>query len=134
MVIDKFEVNLSTGQKAQYEYDREGDVLEVIFRPGEATCAVELTESIILRFDWETGEPMSIGFIGFSYLIKPAEFGETYFQLLHDEWPDEVQTKVWDILHSPPVVEFLKVGSFTPSHKQKSVPIASLRQAQLALP
>ena len=134
MIVDKSEVTLSTGQKARYEYDPEGDVLEIIFQPGEATCAVELTESIILRFNWETGEPLSIGFIGFSRLTQPAEFGETYFQLLYDEWPEEVQAKVWQILEGPPVNEFLNVGSFTPSKKRKSVPIASVRQPQAIVP
>ncbi|HEX6387186.1 MAG TPA: DUF2283 domain-containing protein [Anaerolineae bacterium] len=133
MVIEKSEVTLSSGQKAQYEYDREGDILEIIFQPGEATCAVDLTESIILRFNWETGEPLSIGFIGFSRLIQPTEFGETYFQLLHDEWPEDMQAKVWQILENPSVNEFLNIGSFTPSKKRKSVPIASVRQPQLTL-
>ena len=37
--------------------------MEIIFRQTEATYAVELTESIVLRFDWETSEPLSLSFI-----------------------------------------------------------------------
>ena len=82
MQLDKRTITLSTGETAWYEYDRDGDVLEIIFRPAEATCAVELTESIILRFDWETNEPLSLSFISLSQLVQPAQYGPIHFQLL----------------------------------------------------
>ncbi|NJN99221.1 MAG: hypothetical protein HC875_36570, partial [Anaerolineales bacterium] len=85
MKLEKRELSLSTGQTVWYEYDQGSDLLEIIFQPAEATCAVELTESIILRFDWETNEPLSLGFISISHLVQPTEYGEVHFQLLTDE-------------------------------------------------
>lgn len=103
MQLDKRTITLSTGETAWYEYDRDGDVLEIIFRPAEATCAVELTESIILRFDWETNEPLSLSFISLSQLVQPAQYGPIHFQLLVDEWPEAAQDKVWTMLQTTPL-------------------------------
>jgi hypothetical protein len=131
MKLEKRELSLSTGQTAWYEYDQDSDMLEIIFRPAEATCAVELTESIILRFDWETNEPLSLGFISISHLIQPTEYGEVHFQLLTDEWPDEIQAKVWEMLQRPPLTEFLKLSSYAPAHTHKIVPMAAIKQPHL---
>lgn len=57
MKIEKNQIALKTGDTALIEYDREGDVLEIVFRQAGATRAIELTESIILRFNWESNEP-----------------------------------------------------------------------------
>jgi len=59
----------------------------------EAEGAIELTESIILRFDLDTAEPLSLSFIGFSRLIQPTEYEALYFHLLADEWPEAVREK-----------------------------------------
>ena len=85
MKLEKREFTLNTDEKAFSEYDPQSDMLEIIFRQAEATCAVELTESIILRLDWETSEPLSLSFISISKLIQPSEYGEVHFQLLTDE-------------------------------------------------
>ncbi len=119
MNLAKQVLYLSTGETVLSEYHPDGDLLEIIFRPGEATAAVELTESIILRFDWATDEPLSLGFISFSQLARPAEFGEVYFELLTAEWPDEVKTKVLMMLRRPPLTEFLALSSFAPAIRLK---------------
>ncbi|MFN8455962.1 MAG: DUF2283 domain-containing protein [Anaerolineae bacterium] len=128
MKIERQEVILNTGEKAWYEYDQESDVLEIIFRPGEATCAIELTESIILRFDWESNQPLSLSFISVSRLMQPAEYGEVHFQLLVDEWPDEAQDKIWKMLRLPLLTEFLKLSSYAPAHTHQIVPMATINQ------
>lgn len=128
MKIETRQLSLSTGQTAWFEYDHDSDMLEIIFRPAEATGAVELTESIILRFDWETAEPLSLGFISISHLMQPTEYGEVHFQLLADEWPDEVQDKVWEMLQRPPLTEFLKLSSYAPAHTHKFIPMAAIKQ------
>jgi YD repeat-containing protein len=86
------ESTLSTGKPVRYEYDPEGDLLEIVFRQAEATAAVELTESIILRFDLATSEPLSLSFIGFSRLVRPTKYGVQHFRLWADEWPDDLQS------------------------------------------
>ncbi|OIO88111.1 MAG: hypothetical protein AUK03_16820 [Anaerolineae bacterium CG2_30_64_16] len=113
-----------------YEYDPEGDLLEIVFRRAEATGAVELTESIILRFDLATSEPLSLSLIGFSRLIRPAKYGMQHFRLLADEWPDELREKVSAMLHSAPLNDFLQVGSYTPRRARRPIPLAAIKQPQ----
>ena len=133
MRLEKRELMLNTGQKAIYEYDPESDMLEVIFRQAEATGAIQLTESIILRFDWEKSEPLSLSFVSISKLMQPAEYGEIHFQLLTDDWPDEVQDKVLAMLRESPLTEFLSLGGYAPAHSQQIVPSATIKQPHLAL-
>jgi len=125
------QLTLNTGEKAWYEYDSDGDLLEIIFRQTKATAAIELTESIILRFDWETNQPLSLSFISFSRLIQPAEYGEVHFQLLADEWPNEAQGKVWAMLQASPLNEFLLLVSYVPSHTQQVLPVAAVKRPQV---
>jgi len=122
------ESTLCSGEKVWYEYDQESDLLEVVFKAAEATAAIELTESIVLRFDWETAEPLSLSFISFSRLVQPAEYGENHFPLLADEWPDEAQEKVWAMLRAAPLNEFLQLGSYAPPHGRQTIPIAVVKR------
>ncbi|MFQ5628850.1 MAG: DUF2283 domain-containing protein, partial [bacterium] len=69
--LDKQKITLNSGETVWSEYDREGDMLEIFFHRGEATCAIELTENIILRFDWEKSKPLSLSFISYSQLLQP---------------------------------------------------------------
>ena len=131
MKLEKRDLTLSTGEQAWYEYDQDSDILEIIFRPGEATGAIELTESIILRFDWATNEPLSLSFISVSRLIQPTEYGEVHFQLLTDEWPAEAQDKIWQMLRLPPLTEFLKLSSYAPAHSQQIIPMTTVKQPLL---
>ncbi len=129
--LEKKEIILSTGQTAWYEYDSDGDVLEIFFQPGEATCAIELTESMILRFDWEKNVPLSLSFISFSRLLQQSKYGEVHFQLLADEWLDEARDKIWAMIQTTPLNEFLKLSSYAPAHTQQIIPMAAIRQPNL---
>ena len=121
--LTKFDTVLDDGQPVHYCYDEEGDILEVIFRKGKATCAVELTESIILRFDLEKEEPLSLSFISYSRLAQPTEVGPRSFRLELDNMADEVRRKVVRIITSSPVDQFLKVSSYTRPRARSSEPI-----------
>jgi hypothetical protein len=133
MNLEKQVVTLSTGHTAWSEYDRDSDILEIIFRSDEATCAVELTESIILRFDWETAAPLSLSFISLSRLVQPTQYGQIHFQLLIDEWPAEVQDKVWTMLQTPPLTEFLTLSSYAPAHTEQLIPMATIKPQHLTM-
>src|SRR4029079_16282069 len=113
--------------------DEDNDLLEIVFQPGEATCAVELTDNMILRFDWATSMPLSLSLISFSHLIKPTAYGEVHLELLAEEWPEEAQEKLWAMLRRPPLSEFLTLSSYTPAHANHIVPITSIRQTPLAI-
>lgn len=132
MRLERRELILNTGAKALYEYDPESDLLEIIFQEGEATCAVELTENIILRFDWEKSQPLSLSFMSISKLIQPAEYGDIHFQLLTDEWPDEVHDKVLIMLRTTPLTEFLLLSSYAPAHTHQVVPSAMIKHPFLS--
>ena len=106
-------------------------MLEIIFRPDEATGAVELTESIILRFDWASNEPLSLSIISFSRLLQANPYGEVHFQLLADEWPDEVRAKIWPMLQQTPLSDFLKLSGYAPAHTHQIIPMAAIRQPYL---
>ena len=131
MKLEKREHILNTGKKVWYEYDHDSDMLEIIFQPAEATCAIELTESIILRFDWDTNEPLSLGFISISRLLQSNEYGEVHFQLLADEWPDEARDKIWSMLRTSPLTEFLKLSSYAPAHTHQTIPVATIKQSDM---
>ena len=126
MNLEIQEITLSSGQKAQYEYDHDSDLLEIFFCQDEAAAAIELTESIVLRFDWETSTPLSLSLISASCLVQPTEFGEKHFQLLTDEWPDEVRDQVWAMLRKPPLSDFLKISSYASAHTHRFIPITSI--------
>jgi hypothetical protein len=132
MPFEKQTITLCTGETAWYEYDRDSDMLEIIFRRAEATCAIELTESIILRFDWDTNEPLSLSFISISRLVQPTKYGQIHFQLLMDEWPDEAQDKVWAMLQETPLTEFLTLSSYAPAHTQQIIPMATINPQHVA--
>lgn len=77
------------GQTAHYKYDPNGDLLEIYFMEGEATAAVELTDNMVLRFDWESSRPLNLSIISVSTLLQPARYGKMYFELLVEEWPED---------------------------------------------
>jgi hypothetical protein len=129
--LEQGELMLRSGQKVMYEYDVETDFLEIFFQRGEATGAVELTESIILRFDWESEKPFSLSFISISKLSKPTEYGEPNYQVLVDEWPDQAGEKVWRMLRASPLNEFLTLRSYAPAHTYQVIPTATINPLEL---
>lgn len=110
-------------QNIRIEYDREGDVLEIFFAEG-AGRGLELTDEIVLRYDIQTGRPLSLIFLTFSKLMQPTEYGPESFYLdgLQRLSPTE-QNKVMKILTSPPVNRYLRVSA-----------VAKLRQAHQFTP
>lgn len=65
----------------QYEYDRESDLLDVYFGEKRAAWTIELTEHIPLSLDRETGQAVSLSFLDFSELSRPAPLGLKSFPL-----------------------------------------------------
>ena len=128
MNLQQHELKLTNGTIVRYEYDPIVDLLEFFFQPDEATCAIELTESLILRFNWESVVPLSLSFIGFSQFTQPTEYGQPYFQLLVDEWPTEARKKILQMLHTAPINEFLHLGSYIPAQTEQIVPMATIAQ------
>ncbi|MBL7065047.1 MAG: DUF2283 domain-containing protein [Anaerolineae bacterium] len=119
----EFEITLEDGTIVHCDYDKEGDILELFFRRGPATCTVELTDNIILRFDRENETPLSLGLISYSALSNLAEIGPYGFRLKLDEIREDVRQTVLKIITTWPVNRFLKVLTYFPPRAKRPVPI-----------
>jgi len=108
------------GHTIHFAYDEEGDILEVVFDNVEATCAIELTEEILLRFNLERGQAAGLTVLDFSVLASPTEMGPRSFPLTGlADLPDDLRQTVVEIITSPPVNQFLKVSYFYPSPAER---------------
>ncbi len=116
------------GQTITYSYDKEGDVLEVIFQKGGG-LGVDLTENIVLRYNQERQEPLSLILTSFSRLTSPTPFGPPSFHLaILSELPPDMQQIVLHILNTFPVNRFLKVSGLRLSPSGELQPITYLEQ------
>ena len=62
--LQEMEITTESDQKIHLAYEETGDVLEIVFDDIEATCAVELTDNILLRFHREQGRAAGLTFLG----------------------------------------------------------------------
>jgi uncharacterized protein YuzE len=112
-----------------FSYDKEVDVLYISFFPGEkATTAVELSDNILLRMNWEEKKGIGLTLMDFSVLVEMTNLGPRSFPLtglkeLEPEWKDTVI----DIITKPPINQVLKVSVYTPS-LNKTVLIAHVEK------
>lgn len=124
----EFEIPLEDGTIVHCDYDKEGDILELFFKRGPATCTVELTDNIILRFDRENEIPLSLGLISYLALSDLAEIGPYGFRLKLDEIPEDVRQTVLKIITTWPVNRFLKVLTYFPPRTRRPEPIAYVEE------
>ena len=90
---------------------------------------VDLTENIVLRYDRQTQEPLSLILIGFARLIQPTPFGPPSFRLTElTKLPSDMQEVVLDMLHAAPINHFLKVSGLLLAPGQQLQPITYLEQ------
>ena len=79
----------------------------------EATCAVELTDNILLRFHREQGRATGLTILDFSIIASPSELGPRSFALTGlDNLPDDLRETVVQIITTAPVNLFLQVSTF----------------------
>jgi uncharacterized protein YuzE len=108
-----------------FNYDKEVDVLYIVFSPGEKeTTAVELNDNILLRLNLEERRAVGLTLMDFSVLVQGTELGPRNFPLtglmeLEPEWREVVI----EIVKSPPVNKILKVSVYSESLTE-SIPIA----------
>ncbi len=118
---------LDGGLTILYQYDKEGDILEIFFQKGGGR-GVELTDEIVLRYDVKTEKPLSLIILCFSALVQLEELGPLSFPLKLDEIPDDMRQVVLKIVTTWPVNHFLKVLSYLPPRAKRPVPITYVEQ------
>ncbi len=111
-----------------YDYHQDADILEVFFADIEATAAVSLTQDIILHFQAEDVQAVSLIFNNFSVLSQPAEYGPYAFHLQMEQWPESLCPVVWRILTAPPVIKWLEMTSYHPPRARHSIPLVTVKQ------
>lgn len=111
--LHEIEVTTKNGRRIRLAYEEEGDILEIVFDGVEATCAVELTDNIVLRFHSQQRRAAGLTLLDFSVLASPTELGARSFALTGlDNLPEELREIVVQIITTPPVSQFLKVTTF----------------------
>jgi uncharacterized protein YuzE len=117
-----------------YHYDKEADVLYISFALGEEpTAAVELNDSILLRFNRAEKRAIGLTLMDFSVLVQLTELGPRSFSLsgladLDPEW----QETVVQIITAPPVNTILKVSSYMPTAAEV-IPITSVQRPPIPM-
>lgn len=95
-----------------YEYDPEGDVLDVYFGEKRAAWTIELTDNITLSVDREAGRAVGLSFLDFTELVRPTPLGPRSFPLTGlAGLPLAERDLVIKVLTTPPVNAWLDVSA-----------------------
>jgi len=93
----------------QYEYDQEGDVLDVYFEQKRPAWTIELTPNIMISIDRHLQQAVSLTFLDYTELIRPTAWGFRSFPISGlAELPLVERDLVIRILNSPPVNRWLR--------------------------
>jgi hypothetical protein len=95
-----------------YEYDPEGDVLDVYFGEKRPAWTIELTDNITLSVDREAGRAVGLSFLDFTELIRPTPLGPRSFPITGlADLPLAERDLVMRILTTSPVNAWLDVSA-----------------------
>jgi len=96
----------------RFDYDREGDVLDVYFGDKRRAWTIELTENITVGIDRQAETVLSLSFLDFSRLARPTASGPRSFPITGlAEIPDRERELVLRLITSPPVSRWLDVST-----------------------
>lgn len=112
-------------------YDEPADTLYIAFSPGERATGLKLNENILLRVDKRSRRAIGITLLDFSILTDPSEIGPRTFPLSGlDDLTPESRELALELLHLPPVSDFLTVLAYSPAGTEV-IPIATLNTDKL---
>ena len=95
-----------------YEYDPEGDVLDVYFGEKRKAWTIELTDNISISIDRERHQAVGLSLLDFTELVKRTPLGPRSFPLLGlADLPLAERDLVIQVLTSPPVNAWLDVST-----------------------
>ena len=96
----------------QYEYDEQGDVLDVYFGEKRPAWTIELTGNIMVSIDRQTGQAVALSFLDFTELIRPTPLGARSFPLTGlADLPLVERDLVVKALTTPPINAWLDVST-----------------------
>ncbi len=95
-----------------YEYDEEGDVLDVYFTEERRTAwTIELTPNIMISIDRATRQVVGLTFMDYTELIRPTTWGPRSFPIIGlADLPLPEQDLVFAILNMSSVKKWLDVS------------------------
>lgn len=94
-----------------YEYDAEGDVLDVYFSEKRPAWTIELTPNIMLSIDRALRHAVALTLLDYTELIRPTDWGLRSFPITGlADLPVTERNLVIEILNSPPVNHWLDVS------------------------
>ena len=99
-------------QTEWYEYDEEGDVLDVYFMDKRRAWTIELTPNIMIAIDREKREVVRLTFLDYTELIRQTAWGARSFPITGlANLPLPERDLVLMLLNSPLIVKWLDVSS-----------------------
>ncbi|MFN8458561.1 MAG: hypothetical protein U0401_28560 [Anaerolineae bacterium] len=102
----------ATNDMERYEYDEQGDVLDVYFGPKRPAWTIELTDHIMFSLDRPAGQAVALSFLDFNELIRPTPLGLRSFPLTGlADLPVAERDVVLKLLTTPPVNAWLDVSA-----------------------
>ncbi len=95
-----------------YEYDEEGDVLDVYFvAERQSAWTIELTPNIMISIDRLRQQVVGLTFMDYSALIAPTPWGPRSFPIVGlADLPLTERNLVFTVLNNPPVQKWLDVS------------------------
>jgi len=113
--------------KPSVKYDETSDTLTVCFESGSPATGIELTDHILLRINQQQCKAVSIVFFEYSVLAQKTEMGIRSFPLTGLlKISSDLKERVFGILLTPPVCDFLQVSVYTVSLVE-TIPIVSVQ-------
>ncbi len=95
-----------------YEYDEEGDVLDVYFMDKRRAWTIELTSNIMIAIDREKREVVSLTFLDYTELIRQTAWGARSFPITGlANLPLPERDLVLTLLNFPLIVRWLDISS-----------------------
>ncbi len=99
-------------QTEWYEYDQEGDVLDVYFTDRHPAWTIELTPNIIIAIDREKKKVVRLTFLDYTELVRRTPWGARSFPITGlANLPLSERDLVLAVLNSPLVSTWLDVSS-----------------------
>lgn len=102
---------MNSTHEVRFEYDAEGDVLDIYFSENRRAWTIELTANINLSIDRQSKTVVGLTFLDYTELARPTELGPRSFPLTGlAEMPHAERELVMRVLTQAPLNDWLDVS------------------------